>query len=79
MSKGQRSTSTQVAIGKLLVIAHIRSADSGGLDLDLKLACRGLLEASGFLDSGKKTGPLPCAYAGNVPVSDREPREEHWQ
>jgi hypothetical protein len=49
MSKGQRRTSTEVAIGKLLVVAHIRPADAGGLDLDLKLACRGLFETSGFL------------------------------
>jgi hypothetical protein len=49
MSKGQRRTSTEVAIGELLIVAHIRPADAGGLDLDLKLACRGLLETSGFL------------------------------
>ena len=49
MSKGQRRTSTEVAIGKLLVVAHIRPADAGGLDLDLKLACRRLFETSGFL------------------------------
>lgn len=49
MSKGQRRTSTEVAIGKLLIITHIRPADAGGLDLDLKLACRGLFETSGFL------------------------------
>jgi hypothetical protein len=49
MSKGQRRAGTEVAVGKLLVVAHIRPADAGRLDLDLKLACRGLLETSGFL------------------------------
>jgi hypothetical protein len=38
MSKGQRRASTKVAVGKLLVVAHIGAADAGGLDLDLKLA-----------------------------------------
>ena len=49
MSKGQRRASTEVAVGKLLVVAHIRPADAGGFDLDLKLAYGWLLETSGFL------------------------------
>jgi hypothetical protein len=37
MSKRQRCTGTEVAVGELLVVAHIGATDASGLNLDLKL------------------------------------------
>jgi len=50
MTKGQWRTSTEVAVGKLLIIAYIRSADSSRLDFYLKLANRRFFDCSCFLN-----------------------------
>lgn len=54
MAKRQRSTSTEVAVGKLLVVAHVTATDAGTLDLNLELPCRRFLDTSGFLTIGQK-------------------------
>lgn len=53
MPKGQRSAGAEVAIGKFLVIAHIRSAYAGGLNLDLKFACGRFFDISVLLLIGQ--------------------------
>jgi hypothetical protein len=49
MSKGQRRASAKVTVGKFLVVAHIGTADAGGLDLNLKLAKGWWFDGPGFL------------------------------
>jgi hypothetical protein len=53
MPKRERSASTEVAVGELLVVAYIRSAYAGRLNLDLKLAGRRFFDASDFLMIGQ--------------------------
>jgi hypothetical protein len=53
MPKRERSAGTKVAVGELLVVAYIRPAYAGRLNLDLKLACRRFFETSSFLMIGQ--------------------------
>jgi len=68
MPKRQRRASTEVAVGELLVIADIRSAYAGRLNLDLKLAGRRFFDASGFLMIGQSEIRLMySAPEGEIP------------
>jgi hypothetical protein len=70
MPKRERSASTEVAVGELLVVAYIRSAYAGRLNLDLKLAGRRFFDASGFLMIGQtKIRLMYSAPEGEIFIS----------
>ncbi len=74
MSEGQRRASAKVAVGKLLVVAHIRTTYAGGLDLDLKLATRGWFQGSGFLFFGEDFWAIRiCSCGKRTSLKSRAP------